>query len=167
MLICCFSCWLISISTMAEKGSQTITNALTTASRQSGWAFTEGQLNTNEWGKLVWAVPLPHMPLYKLNPQTFWIDYVCVYRVTDYWTSMILQGLARVGPIGRFQWSDGSSYRVQTRPHSTGVKPVATRISWPSEIFSWAAGSLWYCEWHTKCDGWETAFNIYRIILYF
>jgi hypothetical protein len=40
-----------------------MTDALTTASHQSGEASTEGQLNTKEWGKLVWAVPLPHTPL--------------------------------------------------------------------------------------------------------
>jgi hypothetical protein len=27
-----------------------LTDALTTASRPSGWASTEGQLNTKEWG---------------------------------------------------------------------------------------------------------------------
>jgi hypothetical protein len=36
-----------------------MTGAPTTPSRQSGRAFTEGQLNTEEWGKLVWAVPPP------------------------------------------------------------------------------------------------------------
>jgi hypothetical protein len=53
-----------------------MTDALTTASRQSGRASTEGQLNTKEWGKLVWTVLLPHTPLYKLSQRNFWIDYV-------------------------------------------------------------------------------------------
>jgi hypothetical protein len=47
------NCWLISISTMVEKESQTMADAFTTASCQSGRAFTEAQLNTKGWGKLV------------------------------------------------------------------------------------------------------------------
>jgi hypothetical protein len=41
-----------------------MTDALTTDFRQSGRASTEGQLNIEEWGKLVWVVALPsHAPL--------------------------------------------------------------------------------------------------------
>jgi hypothetical protein len=41
-------CIPISISTTVEKGSQTMTDTLITASHQSGPASTEGQLNTKE-----------------------------------------------------------------------------------------------------------------------
>jgi hypothetical protein len=36
---------------MVEKGLQTMTDTLTTASRQDGLASTEGQLNTKKWGE--------------------------------------------------------------------------------------------------------------------
>jgi hypothetical protein len=38
---------------MVEKGLQTMTDALTTASGESGQTSIEDQLNTKEWGKLV------------------------------------------------------------------------------------------------------------------
>jgi hypothetical protein len=83
MLICCSNCWLISIWTVVEKGLQTMTDVLTTASCESGQASTEGQLNTKEWGKLVWTVPPPsHAPLQAQS--TDFLNRLCIlYEITN------------------------------------------------------------------------------------
>lgn len=65
---------------------------------------------------------------------------------------MILQGLARFGSVGWFEWSDGGSDRVKIRPHSTSVEPVATRIVGHFEVHSWRVGSLGCCGRHRRYD---------------
>jgi hypothetical protein len=60
-----------------------MTDALTTASRQSGRASSGGQLNTKEWGKLVWAVPPPsHAPLQAQSTNSLNRLRMCdIYRI--------------------------------------------------------------------------------------
>jgi hypothetical protein len=50
------------------------------ASRQSSWASTEGQLNTKEWGKLVWAVPPPSRTPLQAQSMNF-LNRLCIFGI--------------------------------------------------------------------------------------
>jgi hypothetical protein len=77
-----------------------MTDALTTASHKSGRASTKGQLNTKEWGKLVWAVPPPsHAPLqaqytnFLLKPALALKSFGTLYEIWGSHSSMIISFL--------------------------------------------------------------------------
>jgi hypothetical protein len=61
------------------------------------------------------------------------------------WAVLILQGLARFGTAGWFEWSNGGPDRVKIRPHGTSIEPVATRIVRRFEVHSWPIGSVGCC----------------------
>jgi hypothetical protein len=61
------------------------------------------------------------------------------------WTLVILQGLARFGTAGWFEWSNGGPDRVKIGPHGAGIEPVATRIIGHVEVHSWPVGSVGCC----------------------